>query len=862
MSLASLADAVAGRYEVDREIGRGGMATVYLARDTKHNRKVALKVLNPELGAVLGVQRFLSEIQLTANLQHPNLLPLYDSGESNGLLYYVMPYVEGEGLRDRLSREKQLPVDDAIRIAAAIAGALDHAHKHGVIHRDLKPENILMQGGEPMVADFGIALAVSNAGGNRITQTGLSLGTPHYMSPEQATGERITDARTDVYSLGCVLYEMLSGEPPHTGATAQAVIARMMTEKPRPVTELRDTLPEQLDWITAKALAKVPADRFATAGEMRDALLELTTLDGWKRSTPRRTTHRKVSPLPWVIVAALFVAMVVWGGWSWMNAERRSDPVQFEVVLPGASLIDRFELSPDGRSIAYVGGIGGKKQVYVRRLDELDARALTGTEGGEKPVWSPDGKSIAFVSGGQIDRIPATGGPVQVLAPYGYGHDWADDERLIVGSTIAGSGLRVASGGSMVRLLTKPLTDSGEMYHASPLRLPKGRVAFVIWGPGGLEDDYLAVADVATGRYVTSRLTAVMPIGYLDGWLLYEDVDRRLMGARVDLGKMTLDPVPVVLEENVVSASIRPNASLLLRGVRSTAIQRIPLAPGAKPETILESDAIIQGTQLAPDGKRIAYVVTRGDSAQLFVYDLRTKTSARLWTGGGLKDPVWTSDGKQIVFSEGAPRLGLWRILASGAESPHQVVKAGYARHPAVVPGDRSVVYAVNVNIGPNERRYDLWEASLDSSFAPHALVAVREGTSLPDVSPNRKWLAYDANETSSDQVYVRAIHGAGQVRVSLEGGMEPRWSRDGKTLFYRTNGDVFAATIAESAGAIEVLKREKVAHFASSSASEWDTMYDVGDQGDLLVSSANEGNWRLLFMQNWRDQLQKRVKH
>ena len=200
-----------GRYDLEREIGRGGMATVYLARDVQHGRNVALKVLNPEIGAVLGVERFLAEIQVTASLQHPNLLPLFDSGEADGLLFYVMPYVEGETLGARLEREKQLPVEEAVRIATAVASALDYAHRHSVIHRDLKPGNILLHEGQPLVADFGIALAVSRAGGNRITQTGLSLGTPQYMSPEQATGDRAIDGRTDIYSLGAVLYEMLTG---------------------------------------------------------------------------------------------------------------------------------------------------------------------------------------------------------------------------------------------------------------------------------------------------------------------------------------------------------------------------------------------------------------------------------------------------------------------------------------------------------------------------------------------------------------------------------------------------------------------------------------------------------------------------
>src|SRR6187397_2994458 len=234
-SIAQHKNSLALRYDVEREIGEGGMATVYLARDLRHDRPVALKVLKPELGAVLGADRFLTEIKVTANLQHPNLLPLFDSGEADGLLFYVMPFVEGESLRARLEREKQLPIDEAIRISVAIANALDYAHSHGVIHRDLKPENILLQAGQPVIADFGIALAVSKAGGNRITQTGLSLGTPQYMSPEQATGDRVIDGRTDIYSLGAMTYEMLTGEPPHIGHTSQAIIARLLTDKPRSV---------------------------------------------------------------------------------------------------------------------------------------------------------------------------------------------------------------------------------------------------------------------------------------------------------------------------------------------------------------------------------------------------------------------------------------------------------------------------------------------------------------------------------------------------------------------------------------------------------------------------------------------------
>src|SRR5437773_4983647 len=366
---AQLKTALGGRYEIEREIGRGGMATVYLARDVRHQRKVALKVLNPELGAVLGVERFLAEIQVTANLQHPNLLPLFDSGEADGLLFYVMPYVEGESLRARIQREKQLPVNEAIRLATAVASALDYAHRHGVIHRDLKPENILLHEDQPLVADFGIALAVSNAGGNRITQTGLSLGTPQYMSPEQATGDRAIDGRTDIYSLAAVLYEMLTGDPPHLGSTSQAIIARVLTEKPRSMRATRDTVPLHVDAAVERALAKLPADRWATAKDFADALndprnvpiasapaLEAPAPPSRRTGVGTRVRRAALWGLPIIGVGLGAAAM------SWIETHRERVgttvryPLNFEAderASDGQGV--PLALSPDGTVLVYIG---------------------------------------------------------------------------------------------------------------------------------------------------------------------------------------------------------------------------------------------------------------------------------------------------------------------------------------------------------------------------------------------------------------------------------------------------------------------------------------------------------------------------
>ncbi|HEX6104739.1 MAG TPA: serine/threonine-protein kinase, partial [Gemmatimonadales bacterium] len=333
--LSRLQTALAARYRLDREIGAGGMATVYLAQDLRHSRAVALKVLRPELAAVIGAERFLAEITLTANLQHPHILPLFDSGEADGFLFYVMPFVQGETLRDRLTREKQLPVADALRIAGEVAGALDYAHRHDVVHRDIKPENILLHDGSALVADFGIALAASKASGARMTETGMSLGTPHYMSPEQAMGEREITARSDVYALGAILYEMLTGEPPFTGNTAQAVVARVLTESPRPLGTQRHTIPRHVEAAVLTALEKLPADRFATAAQFAEALKDksyASTVSLPAAPAPAAGSGSRPRPARLTLalagVAAVATAAALWG---WLRPRQPEPLTQFAI---------------------------------------------------------------------------------------------------------------------------------------------------------------------------------------------------------------------------------------------------------------------------------------------------------------------------------------------------------------------------------------------------------------------------------------------------------------------------------------------------------------------------------------------------
>jgi serine/threonine-protein kinase len=310
-----LAKALGDRYRVDRELGRGGMAVVYLAEDLKHERMVALKVLRPELTAALGAERFLREIKITARLDHPHILPLLDSGEAGDILYYVMPHVEGESLRDRMGREGQLPLEDALQMAQEVADALGYAHSHDVIHRDIKPENILLSGGHARVADFGIARAITTAAGGRLTETGIAIGTPLYMSPEQLSAEGALDGRSDLYSLGVVLYEMLAGEPPYTGPTAQAVLARKSSGDIPKISTIREAVPSGVEAAVLRALAKTPADRFVTAQQFSQALVPST--DGSPPVSPKKRGS-SIKLAATAVVVLVVVALGATGRLPWM----------------------------------------------------------------------------------------------------------------------------------------------------------------------------------------------------------------------------------------------------------------------------------------------------------------------------------------------------------------------------------------------------------------------------------------------------------------------------------------------------------------------------------------------------------------
>ena len=587
--------ALEGRYAIERELGEGGMATVYLADDLKHERKVALKVLKPELAAVVGAERFLAEIKTTANLQHPHILPLFDSGEADSFLFYVMPFVEGESLRDRIDREHQLPVDEAVKIATDLAEALDYAHRHKIIHRDIKPANILIHEGRPLIADFGIALAVGVAGGGRLTETGLSVGTPHYMSPEQATGDQAVGVATDIYALGAVLYEMLIGEPPYTGSTAQAILGKIIQGKTASASEERASVPRNVDAAIRKALEKLPADRFTGAQQFARALSDpgfrhgevavggLVVAGGaWNRLSIATTT---------IAVVASAVA-----GWSLMRPEPPVPIERFESPFregqaPTLYGTERFALSPDGSRLVYVGPGG----LWVRRWDDPDASLIRGTEGGSRPSVSPDGAQLVFQQSQEIKVLSFEGGPIQSVTA-GRWPLWGGDGYLYFDGSSFAERIPVTGG------------------QAEPVRVD-GRVHEVLSGGSGAlvtSGGEIGTLRIATGE--TTRLfEGNFPRYAVSGHLVYLAPDLTLMAARFDADAMELLGQPVPLLADVDAYDISDTGKLFYSktpgGARAEFVwltrsgQATPVEAG----WTFDRGAVNPGWSLAPDGARLAW---------------------------------------------------------------------------------------------------------------------------------------------------------------------------------------------------------------------------------------------------------------
>jgi len=886
--LARLTAALADRYRIERELGQGGMATVYLAEDLKHDRKVALKVLKPELAAVLGAERFVVEIKTTAALQHPHILPLFDSGSADGFLFYVMPYIEGETLRSKLDRETQLGIEEAVRITTEVADALDYAHRHGVIHRDIKPENILLHDGRPMVADFGIALALSAAAGGRMTETGLSLGTPHYMSPEQATAERDLTPRSDVYSLGSVLYEMLTGNPPHTGATAQQIIMKIVTEEAAPVTAVRKSVPPNVAAAVAQAVERLPADRFASAKAFADALRDPAFVGAGSAAVAAAGTAGAggVSKRLFGAVATLAAVLLVTTGVLAFRPRPTPRVARYSVELPllkvnlwGGNVAGRMALSADGSQLVF---IGTDRRLWVRSLDQLDPRPLEGTEGAGVPFLSPDGTQVGFLPGnvGGVRTMPITGGSAMVVADAGigaWGATWSPDGYIYASpSVLATSGIiRVpAAGGKPPEPVTVVDRAGGETSHLYPVALPNGKaILFTVQRGGVAATNDIAVAVPGSGKHTI--LARGLAARYaLSGHLLYVTADGTVMAAPFDADRLELQGAAVPLFGVGGRGSAFTDVDLAIASDGTLWYASLPADAKLEPTwvgrdgtgTALQPGWVgdFRYPELSPDGTRAAFSVAQGDEMQLWIRRLDGGSQTIFARDGEVNfRPAWSPDGRSVAYiSNQGEWYDLWVKPAD---------QSAQARLLLGRRAERPIWEVFYPRTGPwvifraENRASDIYAIRPGVDSTATELVATEATERLPAVSPDGRWLAYISDATGRFEVYVRPFPNVQDAtwQISTTGGSEPRWSHSGRELFFRTpEGMMMAAPIA-AGSAFEWGEPRPLFSAAGFASAENGRMYDVapGDQRFLMLRALPDSTpSQVVVVQNFFEELRRKV--
>ncbi|HYV99031.1 MAG TPA: protein kinase [Gemmatimonadaceae bacterium] len=803
-----LNSALAGRYEVERQVGQGGMATVYLARDLRHNRRVAVKVLSSELAAIVGRERFLSEIEVTANLQHPHLLPLFDSGDAGGLLFYVMPFIEGETLRKRLERERQLSVEDAVHIASAIGSALDYAHRHGVIHRDLKPENILMHERDPLVMDFGIALAVSNAGGARVTQAGISLGTPQYMSPEQATGDRQIDARSDIYSLGAVTYEMLAGEPPHSGTSIQAIMAKVIADRPRSVRELRDSVPEYVDDAVMRALAKLPADRWPKASEFVSAItgarvVALTNpgvanaLSGTVRQLPYTPPTQPLVSRRALSFGAAGIALAALGGAIGARSMRTPiDEPQARYVLDLPDSVGfsntqfrQVALARDGSRAVFHFSNSFPGPLYTRRTGELHFDIIPGSDSARSMVISPDAKHVLYwynaagPGGIALMKIAIDGGPPVRIADSATAitqASWGDGDQVLFrrGARL----ILVSSDGGPERVIARPDTANNQFALGWPEFLPGGKAALITIHHGrGNEVDsmYLGVVSVADGKVVDLGVRGLTP-HYASGHVLYVDSDGQLFARPFDVKKRAFTAEARVIAKDL---SVRRGGASYTIGVTDLAVsdagtllmtdggsnvgggggsthRSIVMRHGRETEWLRVPQRAYEEVRASPNGLQLALTVRDSSNSSredIWLLTLATGQLSPFTRDGKSSQPRWSADSKTITFRvtepDAKPPIRFFNAPADQSEPPKAVAfPAGIEDVELPGTGGKFLAYVRGDSgaVASVFTNSDILLAPVDSLGAarPFAALGIRER--MPRFSPNGKWLAYNGHELPS----------------------------------------------------------------------------------------------------------------
>jgi len=907
--VARLNEALQGRYRIERELGEGGMATVYLADDLRHGRQVALKVLKPELAAVVGADRFLAEIKTTANLHHPHILPLFDSGEAGTFLFYVMPYVEGETLRSRIDRQRQLPVDEAVAIARAVAQALQHAHDRGVIHRDIKPANILMQDGQPVVSDFGIALAVGAAGGARLTETGLSVGTPYYMSPEQATGDVAVGPASDLYSLACVLYEMLTGDPPYIGSTAQAVLGKILQGAPVSATGVRKAVPANVDAAIRKALEKLPADRFEGAKDFAAALVNPSfrhaegAADAWSTASPwnRLSVGASAAAVLFAVAFGWSVARTVVPESSETRSLRR---FQIEIgptqPISIAGIHAYLRLSPDGTSLVYSVATteDGVPRLHFRRLDQLEARVLPGTENAYAPFFSPDGTWVGFYVPieRRLRKVSVQGGqPLDVIEAFPpLGGAWLDDGTIVYATqdnatpTLSGEGAslwRVSDAGGTPARLTTAVPGTAEAYHGFPDALPGGGgVVFTVMGVGG-ETAHVEALSLESGER-----TPLVDVGYDARYAATGHIVFARQGAlwakRFDPTRLQASGQEVValqaLEVGAFGVPFTFSADGLLVYMPGTA--GVVVGGAGEPRRLVWVDRDgreeplplptrgYEGPELSPDGGRVAVTVWDGPRADLWVYDVRSGASLRLTYDGSeqFRVPIWSPDGERIYYRGVDPTsraIDLFWIPSDGSGEPQQLLATSEIESTtSISPDGETLVFRRQLADGGTA----MVTMQLNGEPAEASLMQAPVTLGNASISPDGRSIAYFSEESGQREVYLQPYPGpGGKTPVSIGGGVEVRWSAAGNELFYRLGEAMMAASVEMGPGGTVNVGTPRVlfqGSYRNGNAFAGAREYDVAPDGRFLMirqaiqdpDTDPDDYDHLVVVDNWLDELRR----
>jgi len=824
-----LVEALRDRYRIERELGRGGMATVYLAEDVKHHRPVAVKVLHPGLAAAIGPARFLREIEVVAHLQHPHILPLHDSGSAGQFLYYVMPYVEGESLHERLSRERELPVPETIRILWEITDALAYAHAHGVVHRDIKPGNVMLSGRHALVTDFGVAKAVGeSADREELTTAGLALGTPSYMAPEQAVADRQIDHRADLYSLGVLAYELLAGRPPFQGASAQQVVAAHVSQRPEELSRHRPAISPELEQIVMRCLEKRPADRWQHASEILECLEPLLG-PGGARTPPGLASaalgHWAGRRTVWAAGGAALLALAA--GIAFLTRDR-TPSLQFgrriQVTLDPGLEIDPA-ISPDGKLVAYAAGSMSDLAIHVRQVDGGSAIAVAPGSGVPQrfPFWPPDGKRIMFRSPRGIEIVPALGGPARVIvgddrapAPRGRSDVWGSAGLLLPGSWSPG-GDRIAfarfdslysldlEGGS-----PRLLAHGGEMH--SFAWSPDGRWIACVRGNRQSQQAGFFFGNLGQGSIWLLPTTGGEPIPVTDdrsfnasptwmpggGALLF--VSNRDGG--LDLYRLALDrsgrpqgPADrLTTGLNAQAVGLSADGRRLAYSVfrESSNVWSLPIpATGTvsvrAAEPVTSGNQVVEGFDISPDGRWLGFDSDRSGNQDLYRVPLAGGEPEQL-TADPDADfwPRWSPDGSLIAFHafrEGRRHLFMMNADGTGRR---QVTRGPDDERTADWTADgQALVYLHNFNAPDTEIRV-LQRTATGDWGEPRTLF--RGDAFVPATSPRGRLVALASGGA------IKLIDAAGDplrmvdLTRPVPGGPRPaylEWSPDGRTLYY-----------------------------------------------------------------------------